>query len=139
MKIKIPTEKDLELLIIEEEKIRSSEEYRNECTKVKDISNGWLEITKNIQEKLISDNGYDGVSFHIVLNMLRTAQYLYPNNKIFKEVPVYVRENKANQGKYNIDDIMKHIDVYTINESKISTSEILSNEKLNIIFAGSHT
>lgn len=139
MKIKIPTEKDLELLIIEEEKIRSSEEYRNECTKVKDISNGWLEITKNIQEKLISDNGYDGVSFHIALNMLRTAQYLYPNNKIFKEVPVYVRENKANQGKYNIDDIMKHIDVYTINESKISTSEILSNEKLNIIFAGSHT
>lgn len=138
--IKIPTESTLELMIREEEKIRMSKEYQNECTKVKNIPNGWLEVSKKIQKDVVKKFGYEStIDCDIACNMLRRARYLYPNNQIFKTVPVYVRENKANIGSLNINDKYPDIALFNTMNKEINMSDIIDNNKINIVLGSSST
>ncbi len=138
--IKIPTESTLELMIQEEEKIRMSKEYHNECTKVKNIPNGWLEVSKKIQKDVVKKFGYEStIDCDIACNMLRRARYLYPNNQIFKTVPVYVRENKANIGSLNVNDKYPDIVLFNTMNKEINMSDIIDNNKINIVLGSSST
>lgn len=138
--IKIPTEKCLEQMIIREEEIRMSKEYQDECSKVKDVVNGWLDVTAKMQSELVKEFGFtDEVSSDIAVNMLRRARYLYPDNNIFKTVPVYVRENKANEGKLKENDECPNIQLFTNCKQQIKLHDLLENDTLNVIFASSHT
>lgn len=138
--IKIPTEKGLELMIIEEEKIRTSKEYQNLCTKVKNIPNGWLDVTEQIQINLVKKYGFiDSISCDVACNHLRRAQYMYPNNPIFKQVPTYVRENKANIGTLDVGSIVPNITLHSHDLSTIKLHDLILEGKLNIIFASSET
>ena len=136
--LKIPTEKMLELMVYEEEKIRMSKEYQDECTRVKDIPNGWLDVSIDIQKRVAKKFGFnDDISCDIACNMLRRARYIYPNNDIFKKVPVYVRENKANEGKFKVDDKIIDIKLFDICNQEINISEILKPDILNVIVSSS--
>ena len=138
--LKIPNEKMLELMIIEEEKIRQSIEYQNQCDNVKNIPNGWLDITKNMQEKLVKKYGFqDEISCDIACNMLRRAQYIFPNNNIFREIPVYVRNNKANKGIFVVEDNIPNININTKCGQEIKLHNLLSENKPTLIIASSHT
>jgi len=138
--IKVPTERMLELMIIEEEHIRQSVEYQNECTSAKDIPNGWLAVTEQMQQDLVKKFGFDDdISCDIACNMLRRAQYDYPNNKIFKEVPVYVRNNKANMGKFTEGDFVPNITIHKRCGSEIKLHDLLDDSMPTLILASSHT
>src|ERR1700744_1826785 len=104
--IKIPDEECLERLVEEEEIIRTSKEYQDACTDVKDIPNGWLQVTEQMQKNLVKKYGFDDtISCDVACNYLRRAQYLYPNNPKFK-MPLYVKNNKANNGTLEINNIV---------------------------------
>jgi len=139
IKLRVPTETELEQLVIREEEIRMSKEYQEECTKVKDIPNGWLDVTRKMQEKLVSDFGFVGEPTHtIACNMLRRARYIFPENKIFTTVPVYVRQNKANDGTLNIGDDPPDIKLHNLDGSIVHLKDII-DDKINIFFSGSET
>jgi hypothetical protein len=74
---------------------------------------------------------------------MRRANIIYPDNKIFKEVPLYVRNNKANQGNLNVNDPMPDFLVYDIEQEnkthKLSDLVSSENKKMTVIFFGSHT
>lgn len=138
--LKIPTEKTLELMIIEEEKIRQSSEYQNKCSEVKNTPNGWLNVTANMQEELVKKYGFDDqISCDIACNMLRTARFIFPNNDIFWQVPVYVRNNKANNGIFNVNDIIPNLKIHNICGQEIELHQLLNQDKPNLILASSHT
>jgi len=139
-----PNEKMLELMIIEEEKRRMSKEYADECTSVKDVPDGWLAVTDNMQKSVVKSFGFvNEMSCDIACNMMRRANIIYPDNKIFKEVPLYVRNNKANQGNLNVNDPMPDFLVYDIEQEnkthKLSDLVSSENKKMTVIFFGSHT
>ena len=137
---KIPTEKLLEQMIIEEEKIRQSKEYQDACTSVADEVNGWLRITGEMQRDLVKRFGFeDEISQEIALNHLRTARYLYPKNEIFRTVPVYVRNNRANVGKYKVGDLLPNIDIHNIDGEPMKLYQSFDNKKPTVILCGSHT
>ena len=137
--IKIPTEKQLELFIEEEEKIRMSKEYQEKCTEVKNIPNGWLKVTADVQKNIVMKYGFtEEINCDIALNYLRRARYIYPDNQKFKS-PVYVRENKANMGTFKKGDNFVDIDMYDINKKNIKLSELIKNDTYNLILASSHT
>lgn len=138
--IKIPTKETLLRIIDEEEKIRQSKEYQNECTKVKDIPNGWLDVTKKIQEDLVRKYGFDDdISCEVACNRLRRAQYLYPEENRFKTTPLYVRNNKANKGTLQINSAIPDMNLYDLTNKQTTLYELMDKNKPNIIFAGSHT
>ena len=137
--IKIPNEKELEQMIYKEEEIRNSEDYRQKCTNVKDEVNGWLRVTKEMQQQLVKDFGFNtDIECDIACNYMRRAHILYPNNEIFRTVPLQVRNNKAKQGNLLINDQVKDMLLYDLNNNQINLHNILNN-KQNIILLGSHT
>lgn len=140
--IKIPTEKQLEVMIDEEEQIRMSKHYQDECTKVKNVPNGWLKYTETMQEDLVKKHGFDDeISCDVACNRLRRARYIYPDNPKFKE-PVYVRENKARKGDLKVGDDVPEIKIHKMdlnNDHVIDIREIMDDKKITVIFGGSHT
>ena len=138
-----PSEKLLEILVREEEKMRFSQEYIERCNQVADEPNGWLRVTGEMQRSLVEkhclEQGFsDEMSIDITLNRLRTAQYLYPDNPVFKQ-PVYVRENKANQGTLQVGNPFVDTMLYSRSNDPIKLDDLLDPNKPNIIFSGSHT
>jgi hypothetical protein len=142
LRIKTPNEKMLEKLIYDEERLRMSKEYQDQCTLVKDIPNGWLNVTKHIQEQVARDNGFDDeLSCQITCNMMRRAHLLFPDNKFFSTVPVQVRNNKANMGTMRPGSrISQEIDLWDVSDNHpCSLFHLLDNNRPTIIFTGSQT
>ena len=136
--VKIPTEKCLELMVQEEERIRISKEYQEECTKVKNTVNGWLDVSAAVQKQVAKQFGFvDDINNNIAVNMIRRARYLYPDNNIFKTVPIYVRENKANIGNYKVNDSVKNITLINDNTEQVNFNELLYSDRLNLIISSS--
>lgn len=142
IQIKIPTKETLLKLIKEEERRRFSKEYQDDCTAVKDVPNGWLEVTQQMQEKLVRDFGFDDdISCDIACNRLRRAPYIYPNDEEFKTIPVYVRENKANKGKLNVGDELPNVQVCDMDGNTFMLHDIVGTDekKVNLLIASSAT
>ena len=133
------SEETLELMAQMEEFIRMSQEYQNECTKVKDIPDGWLTVTANVQKKVANHFGFtDEINNEIARNDLRRAHITYPNNQIFKQ-SIYVRNNKANIGTLHENDIIPDISLRTVENKIINFNELIEKDKINIFFGASHT
>lgn len=137
--LKLPSKADILELVRREDKIRRSAEYIKECDNVADEINGWLRVTDEMQRKLIHDYGFGSpIIEEIALNMLRRAQYLYPDEDDVKNL-LYVKENKANQGKYVRGDTVPNVSICRLDTSNVDLFDIINTEKPCIIFGGSHT
>ena len=137
--LKRATEEMLEKMAQMEEFIRTSKEYQDECTKVKDVPNGWLTVTENIQKSIATTFGFDDdINNEIACNDLRRASTTYPNNPIFKQ-SIYVRNNKANIGTLKEDNDIPNIKLHTIEYKVIELNDLIVDDKINVFFGASHT
>jgi hypothetical protein len=135
----LPSHNDIIEIVKEEGQIRLSKDYIRKCDEVANEVNGWLRITDEMQQELVKKYGFTGPAFHIALNMLRNAQVLYPDNPHVKDL-VYVKNNKANQGRFKSGDKLEDITLWTISGDKqVKLFDMLSKEKPNIVLAASHT
>ena len=139
-----PSESLLEKMVEVEAEMRKSKEYIQRCDEVSNIPDGWLKVTDDMQREIVKkfadENGFNNeLSIEFAIQDLRTAHHIYPNNPIFREIPVYVRENKANVGHLEKDNPFTDVVLVDINENMIKLSDLLDHSKPNLIFAGSHT
>lgn len=138
--IKIPNEQLLEKMTKQEEEIRMSKNYQDRCTEVKNIPDGWLKVTEEIQKDIVKRNGFiDQISCDITCNMLRRAHLIYPNNEKFQKIPLQVRNNKAKQGNLSEKDNVPDCNLYNLAGRITNLYELIDNIKPIIIFAGSQT
>ena len=142
---KLPCPDDIIKIAEREGKIRLSKEYIDECTAVKDEVNGWLRITGEMQKRIVTEYLQEiygeatPAGIDIGVNMLRNAQVLFPDNDIVQNL-VYVKNNKANIGRFKAGDKLEDIKLHTIDgKSEISLFDLLSDDKINIVIAASHT
>lgn len=139
-KIKIPTKDDIIQMLYAEEKIRFSPEYIKLCDDVANEVNGWLRISKEFQYKIVSDYGFiTDVEKDIAVNHMRRAQYIYPDEPLFKTIPVYVRNNLAQKGIFKTNDIIPNIKIHNMDLSTLDLYSTFNPDKLNILIASSHT
>ena len=137
--LRYPNEELLEKMIEEEERQRLSIEYQNKCTMVKNIPNGWLKVTEELQRDIVRKYGFtDKISADVTCNMMRRAHILYPKNEKFKTIPLYVRNNKANKGQFKTSDTVPNIDLADLN-GKMHKLHDLLGEKPSVILALSGT
>lgn len=139
--LKIPNEKMLEKMAIEEEAVRTSKAYQDKCTAVKHIPNGWLDVTAQVQKDIAIQNGFtDEMSCEIACNMLRTAHLLYPLNELLKTIPLYVRNNKANKGTLSSGDTAPEMDLYDFDGKTVKLHTLLNtNTQKTIIISATGT
>ena len=140
--IKVPSKELLIQMLLEEETIRFSSEYITECNKVASEPNGWLRISGEKQYEIAKKFGFTSeIEADIAVNHMRRAQYLYPEEPLFKTIPVYVRNNLAQQTKYKIQDKVPNLTIYQSNNdlSPIKLYETFNPKKINLLIASSHT
>lgn len=137
--IKIPTLETLEKMAIMEENIRQSPEYAEQCDLVKDIPDGWLNVTECVQKYVATFFGFtDAISNDIACNNLRLAHVNYPDNPVFKE-SLYVKHNKAVVGTLNSGDQIPNINLVTVDNKIVPLVSLIKTDQINIFFGGSHT
>jgi len=124
-----------------EEQMRFSSTYQEKCNSVEKIPNGWLFESGKIQEQVAFRFGYtDILTNNDAVNYIRRAQNLYPEEIKFKQIPVYIRENRAVSGNFNIGEKMKlDLNIYNLKLENKKTNDLLVPSKHNIIIASSNT
>lgn len=138
--INYPKKTKLIKMLQEEEDIRMSQKYIDMCDAVKDEVNGWLRISEEVQYMVAKKFGYEtSIEQDLAVNRMRRAQYIYPEEPLFKTIPVYVRNNLARAGDYKDGDIVPHITIYDENKTKIDMHNLFSKDKMNLLLASSHT
>tara|TARA_B100001758_G_C18333640_1_gene570302 strand:+ start:247 stop:627 length:381 start_codon:yes stop_codon:yes gene_type:complete len=126
-------------MLQKEEEMRMSKEYCDKCTLVKNEVNGWLRITGELQQKIVYDFGYkDKLKNMLVVNMIRRASILYPNDERFQNTQVYVRNNKA-KDCFKIDQKILNLNIYDLKKKEIPLYDLLNSDKSNVIIASSET
>ena len=137
---KIPTKEQLILMLLEEEKIRFSQEYISECNDVALEPNGWLRVSAEKQYKVARQFGFiSEIEADIAVNHMRRARYLYPEEKLFQTIPVYVRNNLAEQCKYKVGDTIPNLMIHQLNTQLVNLYDTFDSNKINILIASSHT
>lgn len=104
--ISIITEEELEKLAREENTLRLSNWYIDECNRVANIPNGWMEITNQLQVNLVSK--YYEENIDAIVYLLREAHNIYKQNLFFKE-RIQVKYNKARIGELKVGDKVPNI------------------------------
>ena len=138
--IKIPSKEQLLLMLLEEEKIRFSQEYILECNNVASEPNGWLRISEEKQYEIAKKFGFNtDIELDIAVNHMRRAQYLYPEEEQFKSIPVYVRNNLAKQCIYSNNQIVPNISIRQMNLEPIHLYDTFKPNHINVLIASSHT
>jgi hypothetical protein len=141
-KIRLPTKNDLIIMLQTEEEIRSSHEYISKCNEVASEPNGWLRISNEYQYKIARDNGFESeIEADIAVNHMRRAHILYPDEALFKSIPVYVRNNLASAGKYKVGDVVPNITIHHMSDTnpEVKLYSVLEADKMNLLIASSHT
>lgn len=124
----------VEMMALIEDEMRHSDEYRQKCTDVQHIPNGWLDVTAELQKNVVRSFGFvTEFETTIALNYLRRAHEIFPNNEICKK-RVYVKNNKARYGELKVGDNFIDVNLYGT-----KLSDILKSSKPVLILASSHT
>ena len=138
--IKYPNKAQLIEMLQLEEKIRMSQEYIQMCDNVKDEINGWLRISEEVQCHVAKQFGYTNqLEQDLAVNLMRTAQHVYPEEPLFKTISVYVRNNLARQGDYVVGDIVPNILIHNEDLSTVELHNTFSKIKPNLLLCSSHT
>lgn len=95
----------LEKMAEDEEIMRRSEWYINECNIRKDIPNGWIHATEEGQRMIVNKYFSDDFMKEIAIRQLRSAHRLYPENAIFRN-RLQVRFNRARKGELKAGDLV---------------------------------
>ena len=99
-----------------------------------------------MQYQVATEFGFiDRASNEYAVNCLRRAQYIYPDEPLFKTIPVYVRNNLARQCDFVKGNVVPNITIHKHSDPKVSPSpavdlySTLDKTKYNVVIASSHT
>lgn len=138
--IKYPKKNDLLKMLQEEENIRMSQYYIDMCDEVKDEVNGWLRVSEEIQHEIAKKFGYiSDIERNFAVNRMRRAQYIYPDEPLFKTIPVYVRNNLARRGDFSTGDLVPNILIFDEDKNHVNLFDLFRHDKTNLLFASSQT
>lgn len=125
-------------MLIRENELRLSsktqEKYKNA-----ELSNNtdWMNITAKLQKRVVKEFGIENIEYG--LTNLRVAHLLYPDEKDFKEIPLYVKYNRCRQGDMKCGDTVPNITFKHLNGNLTSLSDFYHSDKPLVIIGGSYT
>ena len=109
----------LEKMAEDEEIMRRSEWYINECNIRKDIPNGWIDATEEGQRMIVNKYFNDDFMKEIAIRQLRSAHRLYPENPIFKN-RLQVKYNRARKGELKAGDLVPEFMFPLIQDNQVN-------------------
>jgi len=141
-----PDKKLLLNMLKYENELRLSDEFMNDLEnealntyEIPKYNQIWVSnVIENMQIKVVKQFGFKSdKEIEYGLHILRCAGYYYKNDNDIMNAVYYLKYNRAKPMTFNIGDKYKNINLVTLNNKNISFSNLLNNERPNIILAGS--
>jgi len=127
----------LKQMLTRENILRLSPEYQQRYEQAERDSNAetsWLDVTDQLQRQVVRE-------FHLEEEMdeallcLRSATQIYPD---LKEIPLYVRYNRARQGDLQIGDTAPNVPVVKLNGEESDLVEQFTSSP-TVLISGSYS
>lgn len=97
----------------------------------------WMEVTIELQEQVVREFGIKNLQKG--LYWLRTACRQYPDEPAFREIPIYVKYQRARQGHLTPGDECPNPPLYRLTGERCALLDHVQEGRPLCIFAGSYT
>jgi hypothetical protein len=131
----------IKLLLEKENKLRTSAEWIERFTNAYSESGGardWIDEAELLQEGLITEFMGDDISvddLNFGLNVLRTATQRFPD---LKDIPLYIKYNRAKQGHLKVGDVAPDIALFDLNLKSVKLLDYTDTKPL-LVIGGSYS
>ena len=99
----------------------------------------WIDYVNKYQHDHVKEHGFEGDMAKAVVNTMRRAHLIFPDDNYFKEVSMYVKYNRAGHCKLKVGDKIPEMELYTHGCKPISMSKLITSSLPVLIIAGSYT
>jgi hypothetical protein len=96
-----------------------------------------MQVTEELQKGVVREFGIEDIEYGLI--NLRIAHILYPEEKDFKEIPLYVKYNRCRQGNLHCGDDVPHISLKHLNGNPTFLSDFYVQERPLVIIGGSYS
>jgi len=125
-------------MLIRENELRTSEETQTlYALAEQEWDTDWMEVTEKLQKRVLTEFGVEDED--LGLKALRCAWQLYPDDPDFKEIPLYIKFNRARKGNFCDGDDALDTDVVCMNGSKDKLLNYVRGDVPLVIVAGSYS
>jgi hypothetical protein len=122
-------------MLIRENELRLSDEYQKRYTEAeKSSSSSWLDVTDELQRQIIREFNLDEEMDDALL-CLRCATQTYPD---LKDIPLYVRYNRAREGDLQVGDVAPNVPVIQLDEKESQLFDGLKSSS-TVLISGSYS
>jgi hypothetical protein len=122
-------------MLIRENELRLSEEYQKRYQEAEQISSSsWLDVTDQLQREIIREFQLDD-EMEDALLCLRCATQIYPD---LKDIPLYVRYNRARSGDLKIGDSAPDVPVVQLDGKESQLFDGLKSSS-TVLISGSYS
>lgn len=122
-------------MLIRENELRLSDEYQKRYTEAEQTSTtSWLDITDELQRQVIREFNLDDEMDEALL-CFRCATQIYPD---LKDIPLYVRYNRAKDGDLKIGDNVPNVPVVQLDGQECQLFDGLKSSS-TVLIGGSYS
>ena len=124
-------------MLIRENELRLSADYQQRYEEAERDSNSetsWLMVTDQLQRQVIQEFQLEEEMDEALL-CLRCATQIYPD---LKEIPLYVRYNRARQGDLQVGDTAPNVPVVKLNGKESDLMEQFTSSP-TVLISGSYS
>ena len=122
-------------MLIRENELRLSEEYQKRYQEAeRTSSSSWLDVTDQLQREIIREFQLDD-EMEDALLCLRCATQIHPD---LKDIPLYVRYNRARSGDLNIGNSTPNVPVVQLDGKESQLFDGLKSSS-TVLISGSYS
>jgi len=122
-------------MLIRENELRLSDEYQKQYSEAEKTSfSSWLDVTDQLQRQIIREFNLDE-EMEDALLCLRCATQIYPD---LKDIPLYVKYNRARDGDLQIGDIVPDVPIVQLNGQENQLFDGLKSSS-TVLISGSYS
>ena len=101
----------------------------------------WLEVTDALQQRVLTELGVPPDRMAAALFVLRAASQLFPDDAELRQLPLYVRHNRAQLGTLRPGDALPDVPLFSPDATGAATTlrEACDGPQPTLVVAGSWT
>jgi hypothetical protein len=134
--VQVPEKQKIKEMLLRERELRLCSETQKLLTE--DVSCG-PKLFETLQMKVAEEFGYTTQQKQReAIELLRCAVSMFPNDQEIREIPFYVKYNRAEQGMLSVGDQCPDVTLATLEGKLVQLHSTMSDQPL-VLVAGSYT
>jgi hypothetical protein len=131
--VKVPAKDAVKAMLRRENELRLSDSVQKALEK----ESAGEHVYEALQQQVAREFGYENEEEGV--QVLRSAMSIYGDDPTIREIPLYVKYNRSEQGLLNVGDNIPDVALSTLNGSSVKLSDYMSASRPLVLVAGSYT